>query len=99
MKTEEVVVRKSYRGGTEVTVVTTVSPNAVGRLAASIAERFALVAAMPDGEDSAGRQKLRLPTAEECAARSCDLAASLWAEFDKRGWLYQIPLPTSPDDE
>ena len=99
MKTEEVIVRKSFRGGTEVSVASTVSVNAVGRLAATIAERFALVAAMPDGEDSAGRQKLRLPTAEECAVRSCDLAASLWAEFDRRGWLYPIPLPTSPDDE
>lgn len=99
MKTEEVIVRKSYRGGTEVIVATTMNPNAIARLAASIAERFALVAAMPDGEDSAGRQKLRLPSAEECAARSCDLAESLWSEFVKRDWITSLPLPKEPDEQ
>ena len=98
MKTEEVIVRKSYRGGTEVSLASTITPNSIARLASAMAERFALVAAMPDGEDSAGRQKLRLPTAEECAVRSCDLAQALWGEFSRRDWLITLPLPTEPEE-
>lgn len=63
------------------------------RLAEQIATRFAIVAAMPDGEDSSGRQKLRMPTADELAQRSCDIAAALWKQFGDRDWLYDIPLP------
>ena len=63
--------------------------------ALAFAERWALIAAIPDGEDSAGRQKLRLPTPEELAARSCEIVAALRAEFEKREWI--IPLPSQAD--
>ena len=69
---------------------------AIARLAIDIATRFALVAAIPDGEDSAGRQKLRLPAAQELAARSCDIADALVSEFEARDWLYDVPEPTFP---
>jgi hypothetical protein len=60
-------------------------------IARDIAIRWALVTGIPDGEDSAGRQKLRLPTAEELAERSANIASALYTQFDQRGWLFEIP--------
>ena len=62
-------------------------------LAKHIVERWALVAAIPDGEDSAGRQKLRLPDPLELAKRACDIAEETWTEFESRGWVLRIPAP------
>lgn len=62
-------------------------------LASAIIEKWALVAAVPDGEDSAGRQKSRLPTPEELANRAADLAAAAFATYQSRGWLQAIPPP------
>lgn len=93
MKKQYVQEIKTYGGGSSIRVANASHPDQVACLAADIATRFALVAAMPDGEDSAGRQKLRLPTAEELAARSCDIAAALFDQFDKRGMLLDLPAP------
>lgn len=92
MKTHEVVTGIiSYRN--QVNICAKFSPNEPARIATEMASRLALVAAIPDGEDSAGRQKLRLPTAEEAATRACDLAAALWDEFSRRDWLLELPTP------
>lgn len=55
--------------------------------------RWALVAAMPDGEDTAGRQKLRLPTPEELTARTMEIAKSLFGAMRAEGWTLPVPLP------
>lgn len=68
-------------------------PNFEARLTASIVERWALVAAWPDGEDSAGRQRLRLPTPKELATRAADIAAETYAQLAERGWMEEIPGP------
>jgi len=51
-------------------------------------EHFALVTAMPDGEDSSGRAKMGLMPVEQVVKRGCDLAACMMEEFAKRGWLH-----------
>ena len=81
-------------GMTSPTLCATRGMYTVARLATDMAARFALVAALPDGEDSAGRQKLRMATPDELASRACGIAHSLWVEFENRGWLFDIPLPT-----
>jgi len=93
MKTEDFVEARTYGGGTEIKLFATKHPNFEARLATDIATRFALVAGIPDGEDSAGRQKLRLPTAEELAIRSCDLAKALVDEYAQRDWFMNLPVP------
>lgn len=65
----------------------------VARLAASMAERWGMVAATPDGEDSAGRQKLRSLEPDELAERACLTAQALWSRFESLGWLVPIPEP------
>ncbi len=42
-----------------------------------ICERWAMAVAMPDGEDSDGRAKLRLLTPQEVAERAVDIAERL----------------------
>lgn len=58
-------------------------------LACQMMERWGLVAATPDGEDSAGRAKLRRITGEELAREACDAAAAAYKEFETRGWIVQ----------
>lgn len=65
--------------------------NQEARFACALVERWGLVAAMPDGEDSAGRAKMRLPTPQELSSRSCEMAAAIFAEFRSRGWTVEGP--------
>lgn len=59
--------------------------------AMSCLERWGVVASEPDGEDSAGRQKLRLLSVTDLVARACDTAEQAFKAFDQRGWLLAIP--------
>ena len=58
-------------------------------LACQMMEKWGLVAATPDGEDSAGRAKLRRMTGEELAREACEAAAAAYKEFEARGWIVQ----------
>jgi hypothetical protein len=55
--------------------------------AADLLLRASLVAAMPDGYDDAGRQKMRMMTPDEAALRACEIAQAAFDEFEKRGWI------------
>lgn len=68
-------------------------PVTVAKIAVEMATRWGIVAAAPDGEDSAGRQKARLRTADELAVAACETAQALWLEFHTRGWLVEVPFP------
>ena len=56
-------------------------------LAVALIERWGLVAWQPDGEDTAGRQKLRKSTPLELVTEACDTAAVAYSEFRRRGWV------------
>ena len=64
------------------------------QFAMDLMRHFALVAASDDGEDSAGRAKLRTLSAEEVAQKACELAAAAYNEFHERGWLIEVPMYT-----
>jgi hypothetical protein len=66
-------------------------PNFEARLAVNLLEKWGMVAAEPDGEDSAGRAKLRLSTPQELAVRACNVASETAAEIRKRGWFVSVP--------
>lgn len=66
-------------------------PNTKAKFAMAMVERLALIAAEGDGEDSAGRQKLRRLDAKEIANIACDISDSLFDEFATREWLITIP--------
>jgi len=61
------------------------------RFAFSLIEKWGLVAAMPDGEDSSGRAKLRLPSSQELVTRSCEISELVFDECERRGWVIKGP--------
>jgi hypothetical protein len=63
-------------------------------------EKWGMVAATPDGEDSAGRQKMRLQTPEELVARAMEVTRLAFSTLRENGWLVTIPLPlTAVEDK
>jgi len=72
----------------------TCEPYAIAKVAMDMAARWATIAAVPDGEDSSGKQKLRMQTPDELAQHACDVAAALWKQFEDRGWFFENPRPT-----
>lgn len=60
-------------------------------LAVAFVDKWAMVAGETDGEDSAGRQKLRRLTPDELAAHACDTVEALEKEFAARGWKFDQP--------
>jgi len=76
----------------------TVTLNQRAKLASELVGRWGMVAAIPDGEDKAGRQKLRMMTEEEMAQRACVTAQCLFQAFEDNQWLYDVPDTQSEDD-
>lgn len=66
-------------------------PNYTAKLAEQIVNHCALIAAQVDGEDTAGRQKLKLMEPADVAKRACDIAENMVAIFDARGWVIEFP--------
>jgi hypothetical protein len=67
-------------------------------LAVRICGNIAIAMGTPDGEDSAGRAKYKLMPADEVAERACAIAAAMFAQWAKRGWLVEVP-PDEPADK
>lgn len=66
-------------------------PNAKARLAIVLIEKWGLVAAAPDGEDSAGRAKLRKLSAAELVEEAIATASIAINAFRERGWMLEVP--------
>lgn len=78
-------------GDHEVIIYREHAANEVATLAFDLIERWGLVAAMPDGEDSAGRAKLRLPTSAELVARAFAIAEQALSCAHERGHMIALP--------
>src|SRR6185312_692836 len=83
----EIKVAKQYEDLPRLVVHEVEHPNFEARLAVNLLEKWGMVAAETDGEDSAGRAKLRLSTPKELAERACNVAA----EIRTRGWFVSAP--------
>jgi hypothetical protein len=75
----------------KVEIIDTEAAEWEARLACALIERWGLVAAMPDGEDAAGRAKLRKLAPAELVMEACETAQLAVAEFRKRGWVVKLP--------
>lgn len=82
---------KDYMGETGVMVYATEEPNEEAAMAFKILDHFALIAALPDGEDSAGRAKLALISPQEAVRRAFDLAQEAFRVARERGLMVQLP--------
>lgn len=87
----QVLIRKNFDGEIKVTLHETEVATFEARMALAFMERWAMVAAEADGEDSAGRAKLRLMTADEIASHACIVAQKAVEQFRARGWIKDIP--------
>jgi hypothetical protein len=92
-------VKWGRRGGEEVQIIRERVPTEEGDLALKFATHFAVIAAVEDGYDEAGRAKLRLQTVDEIVQRACDLAEKMTAALRKREWILDLPIPEPPQPE
>lgn len=86
-------------GGYQIVIHQTEMPHPQANLASELMRHLAIVAAMPDGVDEAGRQKLRLMTEEEVVARAGKIADLAWKDYRARGWLLDIPMPKPTEEK
>jgi len=92
------VVDEGYRKG-RVLIYSTKAPTRRAILAMQLLERWGMVAAHEDGEDTAGRQKFRLLLPDELVSRACETADQAIMEIEKRGWYLEIPAPTDATED
>ena len=83
------VTKLKYGNGYTINMRTIV--NLEAKFAEEIMIRLSLISAKENGEDSAGRQKLRTLTDEEVVQRACNIAELAYREFEKRDWLIDVP--------
>jgi hypothetical protein len=97
--TQGTKLRKNRWGASmpETIIYNKINPMHRATTALALLERWGMIAAEIDGEDSAGRTKARLMTPEEMVTRACDTANLVWDEFEKREWLLMLPEP--PDEK
>ena len=62
------------------------------RIALDIAKQLGMATAVEDGEDSTGRQQMRLLTPTEVANRAVDIAALMYNRFCENDWVVAAPL-------
>jgi hypothetical protein len=90
----EVIEAKGYgEGATKVVIVERLRLGLAASMAWELCSRWGMAAAKPDGEDSAGRQRLAVLTPEEMTERACATSEAMLTEFEKRGWVLEIPAP------
>lgn len=85
--------RKTYSGSTEITICHTEVPQEKAKTALDLMRHLAIVAGEVNGEDTAGRQKLRLMTPEEVVDRAISIADIAWNKFREKDWILDVPVP------
>lgn len=88
--------REDYRGGTEISVGHRRAFDSRAILATDIVKHFGVVACVPDGEDSNGRQRMRLQTPDELVTRVCEIVDRMATAFTDRGWVLALPDVKQP---
>lgn len=84
-------VKRTKFGGPRLIVHDTETAEYEAQAAFQLIERFGSVAAVPDGEDSSGRQRLRLQTPEELVERCFTIARLFMAEARRRNLVHILP--------
>lgn len=91
--------RKIY-GKTDVVLHEKMQMDLRARIATDLVTRWGMVAAIPDGEDSAGRQKLKLMSPKELVDRAMATAEMLVEAAKDRDMILMLPdLPADEKEE
>lgn len=85
------------KGVTEVQIRAKQVPQPIATIAMDFIGRWGMIAAVPDGEDSSGRQQVRLQTPQELVTRAVQTAEILFDVIAARGWVLDVPAPKEPE--
>jgi len=83
----------TYRDGTEIIIYNTEALFQEAQFANDLMKHLAIVAAVPDGEDSTGRQKLRMMTEQEVVERATVIARLAFIAHKENGFILDLPAP------
>ena len=73
--------------------------NQQAQMAMGFIDKWGVVAARPDGEDTAGRQKLALLSVDEVVDRAFEMADKAFDRAESLGWLVPVPSLDELDEE
>jgi hypothetical protein len=79
-----------YADKTKVCLYDKVYPDMRARFTMLLIEKWGMVLARPDGDDSAGRAKIRPADPDEVVKHAVNVSAATFAAFKDRGWLLEI---------
>lgn len=83
----------SFQGPPTWTIFRRETLNPEAEFAYHLLERWGMVTGVPDGEDRAGRQRIRMMTPVEMVDRATSTAAIFWEHINRMGWVQEIPSP------
>lgn len=87
----EAIPYKDYASGYSYKLYKRHIPDDRAAFAMELMSRHAGITAQQDGEDTAGRAKMRREQPAELARFCCEVAEAAFAEFEERGWLLHLP--------
>ena len=90
--------QKTYKGATEIIVCNSIALFPQAKFAQDLMHNLAIAAAVPDGEDSSGKQKMRQMTEMEVVYRATKISQIAFADFSARGWILDLPMPKKAPD-
>ena len=99
MSTIRVQTRKDFRGRPDQVLTELLQFDVEGKIVIDLITRWGMVAAIPDGEDSSGRQKLRLMTPEELVERAVSTAHIFVEQAKRESLAIELPEPEPLQDE
>jgi len=91
MTIELKIEKEKYQDKPELTINDTDYFGNKAKIVVELVSRWGMVAAMADGEDKAGRAKLRLATEQELVDRAMKIADLMFSELEYKEWLIQVP--------
>ena len=94
----EHTISEKYGTAKKVHLNDTEQPEAEAKLAFTFIERWGMVAGEVDGEDSAGRQKLRLSTPDGLVERAFTIAHIAMDRARATGLMHQTPTLAELED-
>lgn len=91
MTTKTRIAERGGYGENEVVVYEDETLNTTARLAFVLIEKWGMISCEADGEDSAGRQKVRLSTPTELVTRAFAVAEKAFQTAREKGYVVQLP--------
>jgi hypothetical protein len=90
-KTMGVRIRQQYSGDKEVAMFLKQTVTEEGKMVFALLEKWGMVAAMDDGEDSTGRHKVRLASVEEVVGRAFAVTRLFMLKAEEFGYIMKLP--------